>query len=1029
MADQARFGRLRLPVITLYIHTEHSVFKVSNAGENNATQANADQNAFNSDIISFKTTNNMSDDSATFSVVLPLRRNNGVRWDNVISENDVIVIRIDSNEDLLNKGVTATVNNNIMTGIVSEVAIDGEYSSDSEMVQVTGQSFSKVFSQFRIGMISEVEQQLSGMGWLWDSSISPDAYTGSGDSDDSGGSGASVGDFDAGSGSTSEQLKALCKQIGSKTGIKWEFILAQVGVEVGSLDGNSYAAKNDNNFSGIKYANQEGATSGSNATDGAGGAYAHFKSKAYWALAMSNTLAKDDKSTGNALSSAKTVYDFAKGLKAAHYFEADVGQYAAGLNTWYKQITGQSSSTSGSTSGSSSTSSGSSDDGDGTTTDAAIAAEKAASPNGGVAFYDNNVAGIESALIERFKPYIILNYDNNGYTIWSFLDYSNMTSWDTYEKLKDSSNFVNFSGTLYELMQAAQRQPFNEMFFDSTSDGISKFTVRRTPFNPEDWYNLQQVTIGNDAIITKQVSRSAREQYSVFVDNPASGLLSIGVDSLAFGSFPKTNLDLIKVYGYAKMEVSDLYVTGADDKDYSINGGDIKKAKSTNNEKGTMYDYAKTVGFLSTVTSKTNLTQKPLTYSQELANKANNISMFQASRLVNAYISNAYNLTEAVYNDIMNTDQGGGQANTGTHKLSYAGVSKFIKGSNNLSDFITKSKPYFKNVSDEELTAIYNASESGKIDKKAYDTAVKSYDKDETGEKSTGDLLDTDFFQTTLYNWYANNVNFLSGTITILGDPDIRIGTILNDAYDHIRYYIESVSHTFSFTEGFQTEIGVTRGLKYQDGQSDPRFTATYMWGTGIDYKGGYMGEAPVNYLAIDGSSSGDDSSDGSGAFSGAAGPESAVKAAKFGATFEKTRYTSKSEVYALGGYGERGSTNPLTNDINNGKIILDCSSFIYWCFKKVGVTTGNTTWAIRDSGMFDVINVSRSSLDGMKIGDIVFLYNCGHVMFYVGSNKLMGWNGGGNNNASWDPSGGCAIVSLSDMGGVHDGAAYRLKG
>lgn len=1020
MADKARFGRLRLPVITLYIHTEHSVFKVSNAGQNNATQANADQNAFNSDIISFKTTNNMSDDSATFSVVLPLRRNNGVRWDNVISENDIIVIRIDSNEDLLNKGVTATVNNNIMTGIVSEVAIDGEYSSDSEMVQVTGQSFSKVFSQFRIGMISEVEQQLSGMGWLWDSSISPDAYTGSGDSDDSGGSGASVGDFDAGSGSTSEQLKTLCKQIGSKTGIKWEFILAQVGVEVGSLDGNSYAAKNDNNFSGIKYANQEGATSGSNATDGAGGAYAHFKSKAYWALAMSNTLAKDDKSTGNALSSAKTVYDFAKGLKAAHYFEADVGQYAAGLNTWYKKITGKSSSTPSSTSGSSSTSSGSSD-GDGTTTDATIDAEKAASPNGGVAFYDNNVAGIESALIERFKPYIIFNYDNNGYTIWSFLDYSNMTSWDTYEKLKDSSNFVNFSGTLYELMQAAQRQPFNEMFFDSTSDGISKFTVRRTPFNPEDWYNLQQVTIGNDAIITKQVSRSAREQYSVFVDNPASGLLSIGVDSLAFGSFPKTNLDLIKVYGYAKMEVSDLYVTGADDKDYSINGGDIKKAKSTNNEKGVAYDYVKTVGFLSTVTSKTNLTQKPLTYSQELANKSNNISMFQASRLVNAYISNAYNLTEVVYNDIMNTDQGGGQANTGTHKLSYTEVSKFIKSSSNLSDFLTKSKPYFKNVSDEELTAIYNAAESGKISKKAYDTAVKNYDKTDSGEKSTSSLLDTDFFQTTLYNWYANNVNFLSGTITILGDPDIRIGTILNDAYDHIRYYIESVSHTFSFTEGFQTEIGVTRGLTYQDGQYDPRFTATYMWGTGIDYQGGYMGEAPVNYLAIDGSGGdGNDSSDGSGAFSGDAGPATAVKAAKYGATFEKSK-CKRSEWYVWG--GGHGGSNILES--SEDPIKLDCSGFISACFNHVGLNINGTTWTFNDSSLFTHVPIPSTSTDGMKIGDCVLLYGCNHIMFYVGGGKLMGWNG----NPPTDTSGGCKIVTLSDMRGSHDGYVLRLKG
>jgi hypothetical protein len=369
----------------------------------------------------------------------------------------------------------------------------------------------------------------------------------------------------------------------------------------------------------------------------------------------------------------------------------------------------------------------------------------------------------------------------------------------------------------------------------------------------------------------------------------------------------------------------------------------------------------------------------------------------------------------------MNTDQGGGQANTGTHKLSYTEVSKFIKSSSNLSDFLTKSKPYFKNVSDEELTAIYNAAESGKIDKKAYDTAVKNYDKTDSGEKSTSSLLDTDFFQTTLYNWYANNVNFLSGTITILGDPDIRIGTILNDAYDHIRYYIESVSHTFSFTEGFQTEIGVTRGLTYQDGQYDPRFTATYMWGTGIDYQGGYMGEAPVNYLAIDGSGGdGNDSSDGSGAFSGDAGPATAVKAAKYGATFEKSK-CKRSEWYVWG--GGHGGGNILES--SEDPIKLDCSGFISACFNHVGLNINGTTWTFNDSSLFTHVPIPSTSTDGMKIGDCVLLYGCNHIMFYVGGGKLMGWNG----NPPTDTSGGCKIVTLSDMQGSHDGYVLRLKG
>lgn len=1027
MADLGRFGRIRNPIIALYIHTEHSVFKINNDIDK------VDSDAFSSSTLSFKTTNDMSDDSSTFSIMLPLRSQAGIRWDLAIGENDIVIIRVDNNESVLNQGATPVNNNNIMVGLVSEVAYDGEYSSNSEMVQITGQSPAKVFSQFKIGMISEIEQQLSGMGWLWDSGIDDAAYANGGDSDSSGGgsaTGGKVSDFDSGSGSTRDKLTKLCKQIADKLGgADWQLVLAQCGAEGGGIDGNSSVNQQDNNFSGIIYIGQEGATKGSGKGDGATGNYAHFKNMAYWALSMYNTLSIMNKASNGGLVKAKTPTQWATALKKGGYFEDSAEHYATLVQKYYDQITGGKSSSSTSTGGSSSTSSSdSSSSGDAST--ASMDAEKANSPNGGVAFSGNTVAGIEEALIERFKPYILLNYDNSGYTIWDFIDYSDMHSWDNYEFLLDSTGFVNFTGSLYQLQEATLRKPFNEMFYEYTKDGISKLVVRRTPFNPDDWGLLDQVTMSSDEVLSRQVSHTAREQYSVFVDNPGGGLLSTGNDSLSMGANPKTNLDLIKTYGYSKMEVTDLFIQGVDDEysQYIRTGQNTASADKTssNNEKGTAYTCASVNSLLAGI-NRTLLTQKPKTYAQELANKANNISMLQASRLINSYISNAYMLSQATYDDIMNVQNGGGQANTGKHALSFSKVNEFIKKSSSVADFLTKSKPYFKNVSDEELTKLYGASEKGSISKKSYDSAIKAYNKDKTGEKENVQLLDADYFQTILYNWYANNLNFMSGTIIVAGNPDIRLGTIFNDDAVQMRYYVESVSHDFTFTEGFTTTIGVTRGLKYDANGDDARFTPKNMWGNSVDYKGGYMGEAPLNFLSFASSDSGDSSSSSGTSFSGPKGNAIAVKAAEYGATFEKKNYTKKSEVYALGGYGERGSTNPLEHSINGNNIVLDCSSFVRWCFDHEGVTIPNTTWTIRDCGAFDKVNISGSTTDGMKIGDLVFLYNCGHIMFYVGGGKLMGWNGG-STNASWDTTGGCAIVSLSDMGGSHDGYVCRYK-
>ena len=189
-----RFGRLRMPIISLYVHTEHSSYKITDDTRAKTDQPTAsDKNVLAPSVISFKTTNAMSDDSATFSVVLGPKE--GVLWDRVVNVNDLIEIYVDNNEALLAGDKKSTANTAVMVGLVSEVAIIGDHSSNQKMYQITGQSISKVFSQFKIGMVSEVESQLSPLGWLWDSGISEDYYTNGNGSD--GGSGSSTSGTDS----------------------------------------------------------------------------------------------------------------------------------------------------------------------------------------------------------------------------------------------------------------------------------------------------------------------------------------------------------------------------------------------------------------------------------------------------------------------------------------------------------------------------------------------------------------------------------------------------------------------------------------------------------------------------------------------------------------------------------------------------------------------------------------------------------------------------------------------------------------
>lgn len=1008
----SRFGRIRYPKITLKIDTEHSDYHITNDYAAQATVSPVDANTITNGVVSFQTTNDLGDDSATFSIILA----GDTLWDRLINANDIITILVDPGE---REAQYEPANKNIFTGLVSEVRIEGSYDSDSKMYQITGQSMAKVFSQYKIGMVSTVESQLSGIGWLWDSGIDLDKYyTDNGSSDDDDGSSGSHSasgsslkvKVDTNAKPGTAIARAIAKPVAKAVGVDAKYVFAQIMMESHGEDLPGAPAYSHKNLTGMH-----------------GGAAYSYSSWSDYASEYATTLKNDG------VAGAKSVTEYATALKKAGYFGASLSSYITGMNSWVGKYDGSSddsSSTSGSDSTSSSTVSG------GTS---AEAIDREVSSSQGISLFGNDVAEIETNIINRFKDYLSYTYDNGAKNIFDFFQYTGFTSWAE-EQLRDSSSFTNFTGSLYELQQAALRQPFNEMFYEFNAQGQCQLIIRRTPFQPDDWANLGVITMDSTAVLSEDIGKSDSEQYSVFVDNPASTLLqSLGTDSFGFLSYPQTNQRLIDKYGYAKLEVDDLYVAGANDTDMSKSGHvlvDNKVSKSSDNTKGTHYDLNAINGYLNGQ-DKTTLRQEKAKVATNLANKANNISAAQAASLVNDYVTGGYqNLSEDQYNADLSVIRGGDISNTGTHKLtnsSFKKVRSLLNKGTTERQFAQSMMSYYKNISFEFIDQLFSnyGSGSNNMSDKEFKSALKSYksDKDgDSGNSTSGSLMDTDMFQTILYNWYANNFNWWSGTYTVVGNPDIRLGTIFQfqdtmlkaqDGYPGRRFYIESVSHNFSFTEGYTTDIGVTRGLIAQgSGTSDVRFSSTYLWNTGSDFLGGYMGEASVNNLAF--------ASDGSSSGSGGTSSSDLVAYAE---TFQKDSYKMP-EVYALGGYGERGSTNPLENDINGGKLILDCSSFIYWCLKHKGITSGTTTWSLRDDTTnFNHVTIPGNTTDGMKEGDLVFLYNCNHVMLYAGGNNLIGWNGGGSGtNASYDPTGGCKLATLTAMGGSHDGMVCRLK-
>ena len=146
-----------------------------------------------------------------------------------------------------------------------------------------------------------------------------------------GSSDSSSSDTDDISGSGDEALKKIAKTVSKKTGVPANLVYAQLALE--SAHGTSNVSKTDNNFSGIKFANQKGATQGSISSEG--DHYAHFKTATDFANAYADLL-----NSGYNLKGVTNAQQFAHALKNGKYgayYGSSEASYASNLESLAKQ--------------------------------------------------------------------------------------------------------------------------------------------------------------------------------------------------------------------------------------------------------------------------------------------------------------------------------------------------------------------------------------------------------------------------------------------------------------------------------------------------------------------------------------------------------------------------------------------------------------------------------------------------------------------------------------------------------------------
>lgn len=147
----------RMPTIYVQLVTEKDTFSLqTNTAEQTSDAQILSDDSLVEQVISFNTENDMSNDTPVFSVVLAGLQ----RWDRILQPNDIVVIKVSPGDG------NAPYNETVMVGMISEVKKLGSYGDNSIIYQVSGQSMAKALMQLKLGTLQEIASITQSFGWM-----------------------------------------------------------------------------------------------------------------------------------------------------------------------------------------------------------------------------------------------------------------------------------------------------------------------------------------------------------------------------------------------------------------------------------------------------------------------------------------------------------------------------------------------------------------------------------------------------------------------------------------------------------------------------------------------------------------------------------------------------------------------------------------------------------------------------------------------------------------------------------------------
>lgn len=516
----------------------------------------------------------------------------------------------------------------------------------------------------------------------------------------------------------------------------------------------------------------------------------------------------------------------------------------------------------------------------------------------GIQFTGSNAKDITEAILKRFTPYMKYNFDNKLTKVTDFFSWE-LDSWTEYEKLSDPTPYTNFSGSLKQLIDDVSAKPFNETFFkNSTEKDNGVFVLRKTPFNPTKWTNLEYVTVSSKEVLSEDVGKSDVETYSIFTT--VSPKMSSTPAPDVF-SHPQFHQALIDRYGYTKMEVENRYINPlGQGSDSSDDEKDKKKKEEEQTRNGTQeLSYSRLDTIFGNYTQDTASKNKKKLVGQ-ITSTFKGVSKKQSTKAVDTFIkNNRYTKEDYKKQFKKDPDKDVEQDNRPkpTRDILKSDLKEiFKKEIKNKFEKVpsdTKKKAVDKLAKDyrygnkEQATVFVNKyiKYKGKLKDKDYDMYINDAQDSQNNAIDTGTDVGDDallIFSKMLFNWYHMNSNFYAGDISIVGNPAIDLGQRLfvvdEQDKNNWEFYIESVEHKYTYTEGYSTTVGVTRGLKEASIPEGSPFRFGGLWNKSTEFKGGLIGEMTMkemkeqgykdyqeNMISNNGSDSGEDAGDATG--------------------------------------------------------------------------------------------------------------------------------------------------------------------